>query len=568
MKKSSRFQLTFWTVTCMTAMLYLFKIQVNDIWTENESFYAEAVREMFERNNFIDITYNYAPRFQKPPLTYWLIAASTKLFGMNELAIRLPIVLLAFGTALLTWSMTKRLYGEKTALLAFVMEAISIQVVAGKHYASPEIPLLFFFTLTLWLFLKWELTGKKSYISMSAVALGLTVLTKGYPYLVVITGIMALYLLLQSKLEIPAFVEKLRNMNPPLFVAIVALTGLGWYAVMFLRNGEAYMSVLNRETIERAVSQKSSGIVESLLFYPGVMMWSFFPYSTILPLAIPYYIAKPRKMQEVLFAVSWFLVMLVVFTAAKGKLPTYFIQANPALAILCSHFIMSWTPKSTLSRSFLAVVLILPALAGIVLSAILVKVFGLSPLFYALPTAALLLLSLPFMPSVMARFDETEKRLMTWLQPFFCTFSALFIIGAGVMPALEQKRPYDAIGASISQHPEIPAGIPLYLQDGLLHNLPFYARHKVVPDAKAPAIFRSPDPVLALVRSESVPDSLAGRALWRGEIYRKRSSESRLLIFIDSYLKSKRGINDGFISYSLVYTGKSLPSRQIISQRL
>ena len=69
-------------------------------------FYAESVREMFESGNFLDIQYNYEARYNKPPLTYWLIAASASVFGLNEFGIRpsndsayhwLSLVNLSFG---------------------------------------------------------------------------------------------------------------------------------------------------------------------------------------------------------------------------------------------------------------------------------------------------------------------------------------------------------------------------------------------------------------------------------------------------------------------------------------
>ncbi|MBV5289390.1 hypothetical protein [Pelodictyon phaeoclathratiforme] len=45
----------FWIVLSLTALLYLINFSVNDIWTENESFYAESVREMAEKGNYLEI---------------------------------------------------------------------------------------------------------------------------------------------------------------------------------------------------------------------------------------------------------------------------------------------------------------------------------------------------------------------------------------------------------------------------------------------------------------------------------------------------------------------------------
>ncbi|HEY9868973.1 MAG TPA: hypothetical protein V6D08_07390, partial [Candidatus Obscuribacterales bacterium] len=59
----------------------------------SEGYYSEGAREMFESGDFITPHLNYKPWFEKPILTYWLIAGSYGLLGVNELAARLPAAL-------------------------------------------------------------------------------------------------------------------------------------------------------------------------------------------------------------------------------------------------------------------------------------------------------------------------------------------------------------------------------------------------------------------------------------------------------------------------------------------
>lgn len=553
MQGNPRLRILFWAILLATGLFYLYNIGVNDLWTENESFYGEAVREMAESGNYVDINFNYHPRFNKPPLTYWLMAGSTRLFGMNETAMRLPIVLLGFGAALLTWAMARRLYGESTALLAFVMEAFSFQVVAGKHYASPEIPLLFFFTLTLWCFLEWDLTGRKRYMAATAVALGLTVLTKGYPYLILFAGIAFFYLLLQTGPSPSKFIRRAWSSNLLPALALAGAMGVAWYAVMYLRNGDAYLEVLNRETLERALHEKSGSIVETLLFYPGVSMWSFFPYSTLLLAAIPFYISRPERLKEVKFAGAWLLVMLVMFTAAKGKIPTYFIQANPAFALLCSHFAMGWKPRNAATGLARGVIVWFPAIAGLVLAGVVIELFALPEAWYAIPVAALALSLMPSLPTVARTFDGEQKQLARMLPPFLCVMGGYLVVMGGLMPAIEQKRPYDQITAALERRSDIPRSLPLHLQDGDIKNLSYYARRRVILGGGMEEIAAGRKPVLVMVRSAEVPDSLRSRVFWNGEIYRRRSSESRLMLFIESYLELNRVKEDEFVPYSIIF---------------
>ena len=44
------------------------------IWDANEAFYVETPREMIERGDYVNPTFNYEPRFNKPVLSYWIVA--------------------------------------------------------------------------------------------------------------------------------------------------------------------------------------------------------------------------------------------------------------------------------------------------------------------------------------------------------------------------------------------------------------------------------------------------------------------------------------------------------------
>src|SRR6476469_4700919 len=63
------------------------------IWDANEAFYVETPREMIERGDFIGPTFNYQPRFNKPVLSYWIVAGFYKLFGVSVGVQRIPIAL-------------------------------------------------------------------------------------------------------------------------------------------------------------------------------------------------------------------------------------------------------------------------------------------------------------------------------------------------------------------------------------------------------------------------------------------------------------------------------------------
>ena len=92
----------------LAALLHLATIGWGDLYGHTEGQYAGAAREMIEANQWLQPTNDGLPRLRKPPLLYWTIIASFKLFGVKAAAARLPIALSTIATVALTF-----LIGEK-----------------------------------------------------------------------------------------------------------------------------------------------------------------------------------------------------------------------------------------------------------------------------------------------------------------------------------------------------------------------------------------------------------------------------------------------------------------------
>ena len=92
----------------LAALLHVATIGSGDLYSQTEGQYAGAAREMVETHHWVLPTNNGAPRLQKPPLLYWLIIISFKLFGVNAATARLPVALAVVACTALIF-----LIGEK-----------------------------------------------------------------------------------------------------------------------------------------------------------------------------------------------------------------------------------------------------------------------------------------------------------------------------------------------------------------------------------------------------------------------------------------------------------------------
>src|SRR5206468_1041322 len=86
----------------LAALVHFGTIGIGDLYSETEGQYAAAAREMIQSGQYLLPTNDSIPRLQKPPLLYWLIVASYKLFGVNTAATRVPIAFSVVATVAFT----------------------------------------------------------------------------------------------------------------------------------------------------------------------------------------------------------------------------------------------------------------------------------------------------------------------------------------------------------------------------------------------------------------------------------------------------------------------------------
>lgn len=99
-------------LVCLIALATLVHVATigwGDLYGQTEGQYAGAAREMLQSHQWLLPTNDGIARLRKPPLLYWLIIGSFKLFGVNAAAARLPIALAVVATAALTFLIGERL---------------------------------------------------------------------------------------------------------------------------------------------------------------------------------------------------------------------------------------------------------------------------------------------------------------------------------------------------------------------------------------------------------------------------------------------------------------------------
>ena len=299
----------------------------------DEGRYAEIPREMLEQGDFITPTLNYVKYFEKPPLLYWLNAASLKLSGLTEQAARFPSALCGLMTILATYIIARRLYGRRTALIAALILGTSAGFVLQSRIILTDMLLTFCLTAALGAFIiASQREGRRSnplawyaFYLFSALA----VLAKGLIGIVFPAGIIFFYLLLGGRWRL------LKEMRLPSGLILFLAVAAPWFVAVSLRNPGFARFFFIHEHFERFTSTVH-GRYQPFWFFVPVLAATMLPWSFFIPSAITR-AWRDRHRDESkagLYLLVWTVLIFLFFSKSNSKLVPYILPIFPPLAIL------------------------------------------------------------------------------------------------------------------------------------------------------------------------------------------------------------------------------------------
>ncbi|MCI0486087.1 MAG: glycosyltransferase family 39 protein [Blastocatellia bacterium] len=265
-------------VLALAVMPYFVNLGASSLWDSNEAFYAETPRVMIESGDYLNPSFNSQPRFNKPPLCYWVVAAFYRVFGVSEATERLPIALGAMIIIGAAFALGRALFSIEAGLLSAIAMALSPRFLMFSRRIIIDVYLAMFCALVL-LFFVLAFTRPRSrrlYLLLMYVSAGLGVLTKGPVAAILPAAAFFIYLAFTRSLG------KLREMMLPAGFLIVAAIVLPWYAAIYSEHGWLYIkSFLLDDNISR-YTEPVWGPRRSLFFYLPVVIGDMFPWSLFL----------------------------------------------------------------------------------------------------------------------------------------------------------------------------------------------------------------------------------------------------------------------------------------------
>ena len=314
------------------------------LFDPTDSFFIESGRELLETHKFIVPLMNYEQWLDKPATDFCLIAASLKIFGINEFAGRLPAALSGILEAVLLFLLGRQILTVRQALFsALSLLAFPLFIIVGRTSLSDE-PLSLCLCCAVLSFAVAAIKKQPKFLIPAYIGLGLAILFKG-PFLALIFAglVVGGYLLLTERANVLSAVWNLRPLAGLLGAAAIALPYYIWAHIG--TEGEFTTNFFLRQNLGRAAGTVNH--VRPFWWYGPIVAGGIFPWSLLLTFAGRFFrrILKidttdsTSRVKLLKFAICWAVLGFIFFSAVPTKLETYIVPILPAVALLCGCFL-------------------------------------------------------------------------------------------------------------------------------------------------------------------------------------------------------------------------------------
>lgn len=318
----------------------------------NEAMYAYPPIAMLATGDYFVPRYESGNFLEKPPLAWWIIAASYRFFGITVFAERLPAVLASLATVLLLGLWVRRRSGPRAGLFSALVLMFTLQFsVFSRTFAADAFLALGVALAVAALDDACRREGHDAVRALAAgAALALAFYFKGLVGIVLPAGAVAAGLLIDR-----AWPKQPLRRGAWALASLLALLA-PWHIVLARRLGMEFWRSFywSNQFLRGATSLYMGTSSRGPFFYLAVLAWSAFPWSLLLA-------ASLRRRRTSSVALGLLLFGLLFWSLLVMKREVYLMPLYPAAAVLVGEAAASPIRKVIWRR--------LPWIAGAVIAA-------------------------------------------------------------------------------------------------------------------------------------------------------------------------------------------------------
>jgi 4-amino-4-deoxy-L-arabinose transferase-like glycosyltransferase len=302
----------------------------------DEGRYAEIPREMIERGDWMEMRMMGFRYYEKPILSYWLTAPAIALFGPQDWAARLPLLLPLCGTLLLMRWLVRRHWARAVATPALLTMLTLAGIFTGLGLLMTDTFLVLWFALVCVALFHAYAAGatpanRRNGLLLAATAGVLGFMTKGAVAVVLPGAALFCWLLWE---------RRLRQLWTWWLLAAAALfIGIlvPWLWWLEQHNPGFVKYFVIDEHLSRFTGTRSmQGHPEPWWFFLALTPVMLLPWTLFGVRAIARGWGRHDSLTR--FLVCWSVIVIVFFSISSGKLMSYILPAFPALGLLIGRW--------------------------------------------------------------------------------------------------------------------------------------------------------------------------------------------------------------------------------------
>jgi 4-amino-4-deoxy-L-arabinose transferase-like glycosyltransferase len=305
-----------------------------------DAAHALVVREMLQRHDYVIMFMNGIRYLIRPPLHFWLTAASYAFLGESAFSTRLPLALAMMALVLMVDEFGRHFFGGRAGFYAALVVGTSVGMFIFTRVMIPEAIYAFEFTLFFYLFLRsWtgSLDKRLGYWGAAACcAFGM--LTRGPIGVVFPVGGVAVFIILTKSWQ------RWRELHVFSSLAVFLAIAAPWHILAELRSPGFLWQYFVNENVNRALGTRiphDYAVVPLGLWWVVHLIW-FFPWSIFGLFALrecpplrDWGKTMSRAAQAQLLLFIWAGFIFFFFSIEHGsRMEYYSFGAWPAVALL------------------------------------------------------------------------------------------------------------------------------------------------------------------------------------------------------------------------------------------
>jgi len=354
-----------WLPIVLAALLYLFTTTGRGIIDYDEGYYAQAAKGMAESGNWVTPYVNGVRFLEKPPFLYWLAAASFKVFGINEFALRLPTALAVISLVWVVLLIGLKIAGPRTAWIAGLSTAFCAGTYIFTRETLHDVWLVVFIAFAVYAFVDWYMDPQRSlrrallfYAATAGAFMCKSLIGIAFPL-----GIVVVFFILSR--EMPQW----RTLHTIPGVSLFLVLTVPWHWLAALQNKGFLEFFFWGEQILRFFGKREPPVLWSLpllTFWGLILVW-LFPWIVFVPAAIKANRNPVEQRDRVLLrlVIAWASVILGFFSISN-RLEHYAFPAFPAISLFIASALSKDNSRWTLyAFRGLAILGVLVLVAGL-----------------------------------------------------------------------------------------------------------------------------------------------------------------------------------------------------------